>query len=67
MVSVCRGNRGDLKMVAKNDVTGDLIKSRVNTKEFEESFDRIFGTKKEPQPTAVKQEQSNDVRSKRNL
>jgi len=54
-------------MVAKNDVTGDLIKSRVNTKEFEESFDRIFGTKKEPQPTAVKQEQSNDVRSKRNL
>lgn len=31
--------------VSKNDVTGDNIKSRVNTKSFDENFDRIFGTK----------------------
>lgn len=33
-------------MTAKNDITGDNIKSRVNTKSFDENFDRIFGTKK---------------------
>lgn len=34
-------------MTAKNDITGDLIKSRVNSKEFSENFDRIFGVKQE--------------------
>ena len=47
MASVCRGNRGDLNMTAKNDITGDLIKSRVNSKEFSDNFDRIFGVKQE--------------------
>ena len=28
--------------MSKNDVTGDNIKSRVNTKEFETNFDKIF-------------------------
>ena len=34
-------------MATRNDVTGDLIKSRVISKEFEDNFDRIF-KKKDP-------------------
>ena len=29
-------------MTDKNPITGDLLQSRMNTKEFEENFDRIF-------------------------
>ena len=29
-------------MTSKNNITGDLIQSRMNSKEFEENFDRIF-------------------------
>jgi hypothetical protein len=29
-------------MASKNDITNDLIQSRMNSKEFEENFDRIF-------------------------
>ena len=32
-------------MTAKNDHTGDLLQSRINTKAFEENFDRIFRNK----------------------
>lgn len=32
--------------MSKNDITGDLIQSRMNTKAFEENFDRIFRSKK---------------------
>lgn len=28
--------------MSKNNITGDEIKSKINTKEFEENFDRIF-------------------------
>ena len=36
-------------MASRNDVTGDLIKSRKNTKEFEDNFDNIFRkTPKDP-------------------
>jgi hypothetical protein len=34
-------------MASKNDITGDAIKSRVNSKEFEDNFDAIF-RKKDP-------------------
>lgn len=34
-------------MVAKNDITGDAIQSRMNSKEFEENMDRIFGNREE--------------------
>lgn len=39
-------------MVAKNDITGDSIKSRTNTNAYEDGWDRIFGKKKakDPQP-----------------
>ena len=33
-------------MSAKNDITGDVIKSKPNTKAFEDNFDKIFGKKK---------------------
>jgi hypothetical protein len=29
-------------MAAKNDITGDSIQSKVNSKSFEENMDRIF-------------------------
>jgi len=29
-------------MTSKNNITGDLLQSRMNSKEFEENFDRIF-------------------------
>ena len=54
-------------MTAKNDITGDLIKSRVTSKEFSDNFDRIFGVKQEPPKEQVKQESSNDARSKSSL
>lgn len=32
-------------MAAHNDITGDLIQSRVNSKEFDDNFDLIFKKK----------------------
>ena len=29
-------------MTDKNPITGDILQSRMNSKEFEENFDRIF-------------------------
>ncbi len=34
-------------MTAINDVTGDLIKSKTNTKEYNDNYDRIFNKEKE--------------------
>jgi hypothetical protein len=34
-------------MATRNDITGDLIKSRVSNKQFEDNFDNIF-RKKDP-------------------
>jgi len=42
-------------MADKNPITGDLLQSRMNSKEFEDNFDRIFRRKetfKELQETA---------------
>ena len=36
-------------MVAKNDITGDSIMSKVNSDSFRDNFDRIFGKKKNVQ------------------
>lgn len=33
---------------AHNPITGDFIKSKVNTKAFEDNFDLIFGKKEKP-------------------
>ena len=32
-------------MPAKNDITGDVIKSKANSKAFDDNFDKIFGKK----------------------
>ena len=32
-------------MASKHDITGDVLQSRMNSKEFEENFERIFGKK----------------------
>ena len=32
-------------MTSKNDITGDVLQSRMNSKAFEENFDRIFRRK----------------------
>lgn len=44
-------------MVAKNDITGDSIQSRKNSKEFEENMDRIFGNKEEERARKRKETQ----------
>jgi hypothetical protein len=35
-----------MKNTAQNDVTGDWLQSKPNSKQFEEGWDRIFGKKK---------------------
>lgn len=34
-------------MVAKNDITGDAIQSRNNSKAYQENLEKIFGDKSE--------------------
>lgn len=34
-----------LQMTSKNDITGDWIKSKPHSKQFDENFDRIFKKK----------------------
>lgn len=34
-------------MAARNDVTGDAIKSRNNSQQYKDNWDAIFGKKKE--------------------
>ena len=36
-------------MVAKNDITGDSIQSRTNSKAFDDNYDLIFRKKKKPE------------------
>ena len=38
-------------MPAKNDITGDEIKSKSNSQLFEENFERIFGKKEKSKNT----------------
>lgn len=35
-----------MKNTAQNDITGDWLQSKPNSKQFEENFERIFGKKK---------------------
>ena len=39
-----------MKKTSQNDVTGDWLHSKPNSKMFEENFDRIFRKKKEELP-----------------
>ena len=38
-----------MKKTARNDVTGDLLRSKPANDMFEQGWDRIFGKKKKPQ------------------
>jgi hypothetical protein len=42
--------------LSRNEITNDEIKTKVTTKEYEEGYDRIFGSKS--QPTALDSEES---------
>ena len=48
-------------MVAKNDITGDLIQSKTNNKAFEDNFDRIFRKVKEEAPELWTEEEEKRV------
>lgn len=39
-------------MTAKNDITGDLIKSKGNNSAYSDGWDRIFGKKKQKEALA---------------
>ena len=40
-------------MTAKNDITGDALKSKVSNKKYDEGWDRIFGKKKNKEEKPV--------------
>lgn len=48
-------------MVAKNDITGDLIQSKQNNKAFEDNFDRIFRKVKKEAPELWTEEEEKRV------
>lgn len=37
-------------MIAKNEHTGDLLKSKTNNKKYADNYDRIFGKKDNDTP-----------------
>lgn len=47
-------------MTAKNDVTGDAIKSKVNSEEYRNNWDAIFGKKEKTEEPSSKEETKND-------
>lgn len=49
-----------MKNTAQNDVTGDWLQSKPNSKQFEENFDRIFRKKKEESRIDVVGQNGND-------
>ena len=49
-------------MVAKNDITGDSIQTRTNSKAYQDNYDLIFRKKKEDN-TGVTQNEYQDILS----
>jgi hypothetical protein len=45
-------------MAAKNDVTGDSLRTRVSNDKYSEGWDRIFGKKDENKPKETEQTNS---------
>lgn len=48
-------------MTAKNDITGDILQSRMNSKAFEENFDRIFRRKETFEELAKSVEENEEI------
>lgn len=40
-------------MTTKNDITGDLLKSKPTTKDYETNYDRIFGNKSDDRVASI--------------
>ncbi len=49
--------------MSHNDVTGDRLASRPNTKKYEENYDRIFRKKVEPGYNEVKQDEKKEQKN----
>lgn len=49
-------------MATKNDITGDLLTTRVSSKKYAEGWDRIFGRKDESKD-ANEEDRQNDQES----
>lgn len=45
-------------MTSKNDVTGDLIKSKSTTQQYRDNWDSIFGKNKSTPETTEKEDES---------
>ena len=53
-------------MVAKNDITGDAIQSKLSNKAFEENVDRIFNTEEKQKQLAEKKKADKEYWAKVN-
>lgn len=47
-------------MTAKNDITGDLIKSKTSSETYRDNWERIFGKKEKPVEDTSKKEDDNE-------
>lgn len=52
----------EMEMSNRNDVTGDKIISKKNTKQFEDSFDNIFRKKKAEIDERLAEEEAKDYK-----
>jgi hypothetical protein len=52
----------EMEMSNRNDVTGDKIISKKNTKQFEDSFDNIFRKKKAEIDEQLAEEEAKDYK-----
>lgn len=52
-------------MATKNDITGDLIKSKQNSDAYSTGWDRIFGKKDTEQPKVEVSEKPKKVKEKK--
>ena len=48
---------------AKNDVTGDALRSRPTTEKYRDNWDLIFGTKKSKQSDAVRDDDNKEKKA----
>lgn len=54
-------------MASRNDVTGDVIQSKMNSDPYRDNWDKIFGNKKQDAPVVVDVDKSSDVIKKLNI
>lgn len=52
-------------MVAKNDITGDVLKNRPTTDKYRDGYEAIFGKEKKPSCTASTEQEMWRARQER--